>query len=73
MKKIYKCNTCKDDPRGVLGLNSYRPCPDCNDLPLNGFEKDRAVYDLRPVLEDVSRVREQRVRRADDVRKEFLL
>ena len=70
MKKTYKCNTCKDDPRGVLGLNSYRPCPDCGDVKMNGFEKDRAVYDLRPVLETVVRDRQKRAQRADDDRKE---
>jgi len=72
MKKT-KCNTCNDDPRGVLGLNSYRPCPDCSGAPMTGFEKDRAVYDLRPALEAVVRDREKRARRADDVRKEGLL
>lgn len=65
-----KCATCKDDPRGVLGLNMYSPCPDCNDLPLNGFEKDRAVYDLIPFLEAEVRVRELRSLRADDRNKE---
>lgn len=73
LMKNYKCMTCKDDPKGVLGLNSYRACPDCNDLPMTGFEKDRAVYDLRPVLEAVVRDREQRARRADDERKESQL
>ena len=71
MTKTYKCNTCKDDPKGVLGLNSYRPCPDCGgDVPMTGFEKDRAVYDLRPVLEAVVQDREKRARQADDARKE---
>jgi len=45
-----KCKHCKDDPRGVLGLNSYSPCPDCNDIPMSGAQKDRAVYDLARVL-----------------------
>lgn len=46
-----KCKSCKGDPRGVLGFDSYSPCPDCNDLPLSGSQKDRAVYDLARVLE----------------------
>lgn len=50
--KTYKCDTCKDDPRGVLGLNSYSPCPDCNDLPMTGPQKDRAAYDLARILKE---------------------
>ena len=49
--RIYKCDTCKDDPRGVLGFNSYGPCPDCNDLPMSGPQKDRAAYDLARILD----------------------
>lgn len=70
MSKTYKCNTCKGDPRGVLLLNQYRPCPDCSGARMTGFAKDRAVYDLTPHLEEVAHVREQRDRRADDRRKE---
>lgn len=51
MSKQFKCDTCKDDPRGVLGLNSYSACPECNILPMTGAEKDRATYDLVRVLE----------------------
>ena len=50
-KTTYKCTTCKDDPKGVLGLNAYGPCPDCNDLPLSAAAKDRAAYDLARVLD----------------------
>jgi len=50
MSKQPKCTYCNDDPRGVLGLNSYSPCPHCNDLPMSGPQKDRAVYDLARVL-----------------------
>jgi hypothetical protein len=50
MAKTYKCHTCKDDPKGVLGLNQYRPCPDCNDLPMSSAQKDRAAYELNQVL-----------------------
>lgn len=67
--KTYKCSTCKDDPKGVLGLNSYRPCPDCGDVPMTGFEKDRAVYDLRRVLEQPV----VRVNQPDDERKREVL
>jgi len=60
-----KCKTCNDDPRGVLGLNTYSPCPDCNDLPMSSAQKDRAVYDLVRVLEKPS----PRAGRPDDPRK----
>jgi hypothetical protein len=45
------CDECHGDPKGVLGLNAYTPCKTCNDLPLNGGEKDRATYDLVRELE----------------------
>jgi hypothetical protein len=45
------CEECGGDPKGVLGFNAYTPCKTCNDLPLNGGEKDRATYDLRRELE----------------------
>jgi len=60
-----KCKTCNDDPRGVLGLNQYGACPTCNDLPMSGPQKDRAVYDLIRVLEKPS----PRAGRPDDERK----
>lgn len=64
-----KCKTCNDDPRGVLGLNSYSPCPSCNDLPMSSAQKDRAVYDLARIL-TAPFVKEQR---PDDERKRGLL
>ena len=45
-----KCQTCNDNPQGVLGLNSWSPCPACNDLPMSSATKDRAVYDLARIL-----------------------
>lgn len=52
-----KCSTCKGDPRGVMGLNQWALCPDCNDIPMNGAQKDRATYDLNNVLEEAFRGR----------------
>lgn len=45
------CPECHGDPRGFLGLTGYTPCKSCNELPMSGFEKDRATYDLANVLE----------------------
>ena len=44
------CTYCKDDPRGVLGMNFYSICPHCNDVPMSGAQKDRAAYDLAVAL-----------------------
>jgi hypothetical protein len=60
-----KCKHCQDDPRGVLGLNSYSACPHCNELPMSGATKDRAVYDLAKVLAKPS----PRAGRPDDDRR----
>ena len=54
MSKQPKCKHCNDDPRGVLGLNQYTACPSCNELPLSGPQKDRAVYDLARALDKPS-------------------
>jgi len=48
------CPECHGDPRGVLGLNDYSPCKKCNDLPMSGFEKDRATHKLAEELERVA-------------------
>lgn len=45
------CEECHGDPKGVLGLHFYTPCTTCNDLPMTGFEKDRATHDLVRELE----------------------
>ena len=60
-----KCKMCNDDPRGVLGLNSYSACPSCNVLPMSGPTKDRAVYDLARILAKPS----PRAGQPDDPRK----
>ena len=48
------CPECRGDPRGVLIFNDYSPCKRCNDLPMSGFEKDRAVHELARELEKPS-------------------